>query len=278
MLVAALLLVIEVAALAQGFPLALLIEFDVIELLIGLEGLAGGRLDAALFLHCRLACSQLVFHGHHAGAVAIPLLLLPARPTNTKLLEQPGAQLLELVFGALVNNDSIRPAADDLFNGEFPGAQHAFTQQGHSQGADHQGGQLAGFDVEAEAQHPAQLVARFGDHLAVDHLAVTVRVEALRQRIGGIHQDHIAHLADPVEGHPARQAWQEAGQRVVAQAQRHHFAPVDIHHHLAHHAQPAAGVAGDHLGAHQLGAQPEAITWGGSRCPGIRGRGDGGGQ
>jgi hypothetical protein len=57
LLVAALLLVIEVAALAQGFPLALLIEFDVIELLIGLEALAGGRLDAALFLHCRLACS-----------------------------------------------------------------------------------------------------------------------------------------------------------------------------------------------------------------------------
>ena len=127
MLVAALLLV-EVAALAQGFPLALLIEFDVIELLIGLEALAGGRLDAALFLHRRLACSQLVFHGHHAGAVAIPLLLLPARPTNTKLLQQPGAQLLELVFGALVNNDPIRPAADDLFNGEFPGAQYAFTQ------------------------------------------------------------------------------------------------------------------------------------------------------
>ena len=258
--------------------MALLIEFDVIELLIGLEGLAGGRLDAALFLHCRLACSQLVFHGHHAGAVAIPLLLLPTRPTNAKFFQQPGAQLLELVFGALVNNDPIRPAADDLFNGEFPGAQYAFTQQGHSQGSDHQGGQLAGFDVEAEAQHPAQLVSRFGDHLAVDHLAVTVRIEAFGQRIGGVHQDYIAHLADPVEGHPARQARQEAGQRVVAQAQRHHFAPVDIHHHLAHHSQPAAGVAGDHLGAHQLGAQPEAIAWGGSRCPGISGRGDGGGQ
>ena len=127
MLVAALLLV-EVAALAQGFPLALLIEFDVIELLIGLEALASGRLDAALFLHRRLARRQLVFHGHHSGAVSIPLLLLPARPPNTKLLQQPRAQLLELVFGALVNNDPIRPAAYDLFNCEFPGAQYAFTQ------------------------------------------------------------------------------------------------------------------------------------------------------
>ena len=139
LLVAALLLV-EITALTQGFPLALLVEFDVIEPLIGLECLASGWLDTALFLHRWLARSQLVFHGHHACAVAIALLLLPARSTNTKLLQQPGAQLLELVFSALINNNPIRPAADDLFNREFPGAQHAFTQQRHSKGADHQGG------------------------------------------------------------------------------------------------------------------------------------------
>ena len=55
----------------------------------------------------------------------------------------------------------------------------------------------------------------------------------------------------------------------------HHFAAIDIHHHLTHHPQPAAAVAGDHLGAHQFGAQPEAIAG----CRGVRvggGRGGGG--
>ena len=186
--------------------------------------------------------------------------------------------MLELVFGPLVNNDPIRTTADNLLNPEFPGAEYPFAQDRHPQGADHQGGQLTGFDVEAEAQHPAQLGARLSDHLAVDHLAVAIGVEALGQGVGRIHQDHIAHLADPIEGHPARQARQETGQGVVAQAQRHHFAPIDIYHHLTDNPQPPAGVAGDHLGAHQLGAQPEAIARGGSGCSEIGGGGNGGGQ
>ena len=114
--------------------------------------------------------------------------------------------MLELVFGPLVNNDPIRTTADNLLNPELPGAEYPFAQDRHPQGADHQGGQLTGFDVEAEAQHPAQLGARLGDHLAVDHLAVAIGVEAFGQGVGRIHQDHIAYLADPIEGHPARQA------------------------------------------------------------------------
>ena len=242
--------------------MALGVQFDVIKLFFGLKGPAGGRLDAALFLHRRLASGQLVFHRHHATAEPFPLLLLPARPADPQFFQQARAQLLELLFGPFVHDDPVGTAADDLLDREFPSAQHALAEQRHPQGTDHQGGQFAGFDVEAEPQHPPQLIACFGDHLAVDHLAVTVRIKGLGEGIDRIHQDHVAHLADPIQGHPAGQTGQKTGQGVVAQPQGHHLAPVDIHHHLAYDPQPPAGVAGDHLGAHQLGAQPEAITGG----------------
>ena len=145
----------------------------------------------------------MVFDRNHVEAVALPFLLLPAGPADAQFFQQPRAQLLELFFGALVHNDAIGPAADHLFNGQFPSTEHPFAQEGHAQGAEHQGGEIAGFDVKTEAQHPAQHFARFGDHLAIDHLAVTIRIEALGEGIGRIHQNHVAHLADALQGHPA---------------------------------------------------------------------------
>ena len=225
-----------------------------------------------MFLLHRLAGAQLVLHRHQIDAIALPLLLLPARSTDPKLLQNAAVELLEFVFGALVNNDPIRAAADDLLHRHFPGAENAFPQQGHPQGTHHQGGEFTGFDVEGEPEHPAELPAGFGDHLAVDHPAVTLRIEAVAEGIGRIHQDHIPHLTDAVQRHPAGQTRQEAGQRVVTQSDGHHFAAVDVDDHLADDPQSPASVAGDHLRSHQLRAQPQAVAG----HPGlgvVRGRG-----
>ena len=169
--------VVEVAALAQGFLLAALLQLHVLQLFFGFKGPAGGRLDAALLLHAGLTGGQLVFHGHHAGAKTLPFLLLPARATDAEFFQQTGAELLQLLFRTFVNNDPIGPAAHDFFHGELPGAQHPFPKQRHPHGPNHQGGELTGFDVEAEPQDPTQLLSRLGDHLAVDHLGVALGVE-----------------------------------------------------------------------------------------------------
>ena len=145
----------------------------------------------------------MVFDRNHVEAVALPFLLLPTGSADAQFFQQARAQLLELLFGALVHNDAIGATAHHLFYGQFPGAEHPFAQQGNAQGAEHQGGEIAGFDVKAEAQHPPQHFARFGDYLAVDHLAVALRIEALGEGIGRIHQNHVAHLADALQGHPA---------------------------------------------------------------------------
>jgi hypothetical protein len=56
-------LLVEVAALAQGF-LGAALHFDVIEFGLGLDHPArGGGLDAALFARCWQTGGQLVFHG-----------------------------------------------------------------------------------------------------------------------------------------------------------------------------------------------------------------------
>ena len=233
-------------------------------------------MNAALLNRGRLTGSQLVFGRHRRTAKAFPLFLLPSGAADAQFLQQARAQLLQLVFSTLINNDSVGATADHLLDRQLPGAEHPFPQQGHPQGPQHQGGQFAGFDIETEPQYPAQHRPRFGDHLAIDHLAVAIRVKAFVEGIGRIHKNHIAHLADAIQGHPTGQARQEAGERVVAQPQGDHLAPIDIHYHLSHHPQATAGVAGDHLGAHQLGAQPEAIAGGGGG--GIVGRGDGGSQ
>ena len=222
-----------------------------------------------------LSGGELIFHGHQVDPVALPLLLFPAGATDSQFFQNAAVQLFELVFGSLVNNDPVRPAADDLLHRHFPGAQHPFPQQGHAKGAHHQGGELAGFDVEGEAEHPPQLFTGLGDHLAVDHPAVALRVEVFTQGVGRIHQDHVAHLTDPVQRHPARQAGQETGQGVVPQPHSHHFTAVDIDDHFTHHPKTAAGVTGDHLGAHQFGAQPEAIAGYASGDGVVWGRGRG---
>ena len=164
--------------------MAPLIELDVVQFLFGGKGLGAGWLDAALFDGAGLASCQLVFNRHHAHPVALALLLLPTGPTNAQLFEEAGAELLEFVFGAFVDNDAIGAAAHDLPDAELPGAQHPFAEQGHAHCAEHQGGEFAGLDIEAEAEHATQLFARFSDHLAVDHLAEALRVEALGQRVG----------------------------------------------------------------------------------------------
>ena len=169
--------VVQVAALAQGFLLAALLQFHVLQLFFGFKGPAGGGLDAALLLHARLTGGQLVFHGHHAGTKTLPFLLFPARATDAKFLQQTGAELLELLFSTFVNNDPIGPTAHDFFNGELPGAQHPFPKERHPHGPDHQGGEFTSFDVEAEPQDPTELLSRLGDHLAIDHLGVALGVE-----------------------------------------------------------------------------------------------------
>ena len=163
--------------MAQGFLLATLLQLHVFQLFFGFKRPAGGGLDAALLLHGRLTGGQLVFHGHHAAAKTFPFLLLPARATDAEFLQQTGAELLELLFSTFVNNDPIGPTAHDFFNAELPGAQHPFSEERHPYGPDHQGGELTGFDVEAEPQDPTQLLSRFGDHLAIDHLGVALWVK-----------------------------------------------------------------------------------------------------
>ncbi len=204
-----------------------------------------------LFFH-RLAGGELVFHGHHIDPIALPLLFFPAGAPNTELLQHAAVELLQFVFGAFVNNDPIGAAADDFVNGDLPGAQYAFAQEGDAQSSHHQGGELSCFDVEGKTQHPAQHAAGFGDHLAVDHPAVALGREGFAEGVDRVDQDHIPHLANPIQGHPAGKPRQKTGEGVVAQAKGHHFAAIDIHNHFSHHAKPAAGVAGDHLGAHQL--------------------------
>ena len=110
---------------------------------------------------CRLSWltrAQLVLDGHNIEAVALPLLLLPAGASHSQLFQEPTVELFEFVFGALVNDDPVSTAADDLVDGNLPGAQHPFTQQWHTQSPHHQGGQFTGFDVEREAQDSAELL------------------------------------------------------------------------------------------------------------------------
>ena len=249
--------------MAQGLALAPLLHLHVLQLLLWHHGPTGGGLDAALLAGGGLAGGQLVFHRHHAGAEAVALLLLPTGATDAKFFQQTTAQLLELFIGPLIDNDPIWAAAHQFRHRQLPGAQHPFSQQRHAEGTNHQAGKFASFNIKTKAKNPAQYIASLGDHLAIDHLAIALRIEGLHQGIGRIHQNHIAHLADPIQGHPARQARQKAGERVVPQAEGHHLPPIDVHHHLPHHPQAAARIAGDHLGSHQLRAQPEPIAGGG---------------
>ena len=129
---AVVLVVIEVAALAQGCPFAAFFELHVVEFRLGLEGAAAGRLDAALLGQAWLASGQLVFSWHGAAAVAIPFFLFPAAPTDAQLLEQAGAELLELVLSALVDDDSVGATADDFAHRQLPGAEHPLAEQGHA--------------------------------------------------------------------------------------------------------------------------------------------------
>ena len=112
--------------------------------------------------------------------------------------------MFEFVFSALVNNDPIGAAAHDLFNGHFPRAQDALTQKRNAEGTHHKGGQFTRFNVERESQNTTKLVTGFGDHLAIDHTAVALGIESFAEGISGVHQDHISHLTDAIEGHPAR--------------------------------------------------------------------------
>ena len=252
-------LLIEVAPLHLRLA-PWLVDLDVIKVLLLLEAFSGGGLQLALLLLGGLTGTQLVFDGNQIDPVTLALLLFPARPTDAQFFQNTAVELFEFVFSALVNNDPVGTAADDFLHRHLPGGEDALPQQGNAKGSHHQGGELAGFDVESEAQHASELASGFRDHLAVDHPAVALGAEGFAQGIGGIHQDHVADLTDPIQGHPAGQARQEAGQGVVAQPKGHDFATVDIHDHFTHNTQASPGVAGDHLGAHQFGAQPEAIT------------------
>ena len=178
---------------------------------LGLKALLPGSLEAALLLFSGNASRQLVFHRHHVEPVALTLFALQAAAANAQLLQQAGVELLEFLFGALVNNDAIGARADDFINRQLPGAEDAFTQQGHTNGTHHQGGELTGFNVKTEAQDPAELLTGFRDHLAVDHPVVAIGIEAFGQGIEGINQDHITHLTDLLQRHPTRQARQETG-------------------------------------------------------------------
>ena len=128
---------------------------------LGLKTLLPGGLKAPLLLFGGNPSRQLVFHRHHVEPVALTLFALEAAAANAQLLQQTGVELLELLFRAFVNNDAIRARADDFINGQLPGAEDAFTQQGHTHSAHHQGGELTGFDVKTEAQDPAKLLTGF---------------------------------------------------------------------------------------------------------------------
>ena len=136
-----------------------------------------------MFLLAGLAGGQLIFHRHHVEPVALALLPLQAAATDAQLLEQPTAQLLQFVFGPLINNDSIWTGTNNFLHGKFPGAEDALAQQRNPHRSHHQTGELTGFHVKTEAQHPPQLFAGFRNHLAVDHPAVAVGIEIFRQRI-----------------------------------------------------------------------------------------------
>ena len=101
-------------------------------------------------------------------------MLFPAGAADTKLLEKTAVELFELLFCAFINNDPVSPAAHDLVDGDFPCAQHSFSQEGNAHGPHHERGEFSGFNVEGEPEHPPELLARFGDHLAVDHPAVAL--------------------------------------------------------------------------------------------------------
>ena len=162
-----------------------LLQFDVFQFrLLGLELFALGCLELTGGRFCRLAGAQLVLDRHHVEAVTLPLLLFPAGASHSELLQESTVELLELLFGSFVNNDPVSATADDFVHGNFPGAQHALTQERHTHRTHHQGGELTGFDIKGEAEHAAQLLSRFGDHLAVDHPAVAVRRKAFAQGIG----------------------------------------------------------------------------------------------
>ena len=122
-----------------------------------------------------LARAQLILHRHHVHPVALAFLLFPAGATNAQFFKKTTVELLELVLSTLVHNDSVSTAAHDLFDRDLPGAENAFTQQGHAHGPCHQCGEFSGFDIEGEAENSAELLARLGDHLAVDHPAVALR-------------------------------------------------------------------------------------------------------
>ena len=233
--------------------------FVIVFLALGLKTLLSGGLKAPLLLFSGNAGRQLIFNRHHVEPVTLALFALEAAAANAQLFKQTSVELLELLFRALINNDSIRARADDFINGQLPGAEDAFTQEGHAHSAHHQGGELTGFDVKTEAQDPAKLLTGFRHHLTIDHPVVAIGIEALSQGVEGINQDHITHLTDLLQRHPTRQTRQETGQRVVAQAKGHHLAAVDVHQDFAHHAKTAAGVSGNDLGSHQFRTQPKPI-------------------
>ena len=110
-----------------------------------------------MLLLAGLAGRQLIFHRHHVEPVALALLPLQAPTADAELLEQTAAQLLQFVFGPLINNDPIRAGTNNFLHGQFPGAEDALAQQRHPHRPHHQGGELTGFHVKAEAQHPPQL-------------------------------------------------------------------------------------------------------------------------
>ena len=100
----------------------------------------------------------MVLNGHNIEAVALSFLLLPAGASHSQLFKESTIELFEFVFGALVNNDPVSTAADDFVDGNLPGAEYSFPEQRYTQSPHHQGGQLAGFNVEGEAQNSAELL------------------------------------------------------------------------------------------------------------------------
>ena len=167
-------LLIEVAP-AADLVLAGLLQFHVLEFgLIHVKPLGGGGSQLPWNVFCALTRGQLILHRHHVHPVAIAFLLFPARATNAQLFEKAAVELFELLLSSFINNDPVSPAAHDFVDGDFPGAQHPFTQQGNAYSPHHKRGEFSGFDVEGETEHPAELLARFGDHLAVDHPAVAL--------------------------------------------------------------------------------------------------------
>ena len=175
-------LLIEITALGHHVA-APFLQFHVLDLLFRFEpgGFCGG--EPSLLFHW-LPGAELVFHRHQIDPVALPLLFFPAGTAHTKLLQHTAVQLLEFVLSALINDDPIRAAADDLVHRHLPCAEDAFPQQRNTEGSHHQGGEFPGFDVEGKAQNPSKLPSGFGDHLAIDHPAVALRIEAVAERIG----------------------------------------------------------------------------------------------